>query len=199
MNGRHSIDKMDTINFLLTEVSLGLLGNNFFDIHGNSIESLNTLVSKCSSKSSQTTTSEVPLLKKIKLSESNFSLQKGRLVQKSKISNAEPYRKPDKLRRLSHSDMPANATPTVDIPLKPQCAKIRTRRSTCIGERSILINAVTQQPLPGTENKLMVLKPSAANASRPLQPLEKLQQDLKIGYFHFILDICMSKMNVRTK
>lgn len=180
MNGRHSVDKMDTINFLLTEVSLGLLGNNFFDIHGNRIESLNLLVSKCSSKNNLSTASEVPLLEKLKFSESNFSYEQGCLIQNSKPANCQPYNKPERLRRLSYSDMPANAMPLVDIPAKPQCAKIRTRRSTCIGDGAFLTSAAQQRSTP-VEKRIIAFKQPGLSVNQQLQPLEKLQHDLKIG------------------
>lgn len=182
MNGGPSIDKMDTINFLLTEVSLGLLGNQFFDINGNSIESLNLLVSKCAPKNNQSTASDVPLLKKLKLSESKLSQAKEFTVSKTKSINTQPYTKPDRLRRLSYSDIPADAAPPADN-VKPQCAKIRVRRSTCIGDKPILTSAPAQKP---TETKPMLSRPPGIRINQslqPPQPLEKLQRDLNIGNF----------------
>lgn len=178
MNGRPSIDKMDTINFLLTEVSLGLLGNNLFDINGNGVGSLNLLVSKCASKNNQNTSGAVPLLQKLKLNESNFSQATDCSVQKTKLSNSHPYKKPEKLRRLSHTGLLANLTPPVDIPAKPQSAKIRERRFTCIGDRSMLTSAASQKTL---DKKTIALKSLGMNINKTIPPLEKLQQDLNIG------------------
>lgn len=45
-----SLEKMDTVNFLLTEVSLELLGNTFYDVYGDKTNSLNYLVSRKSAK-----------------------------------------------------------------------------------------------------------------------------------------------------
>lgn len=183
MNGGPSIDKMDTINFLLTEVSLGLLGNQFFDINGNSIESLNLLVSKCASKNNQSTASDVPLLKKLKLSESKLSQAEGFTVPKPKSINTQPYTKPDRSRRLSHSDIPADAPPSAEIPAKPQCAKIRLRRSTCIGDRPVWTSTLAQTP---PETTPIQSKPTGIRINQSLQapqPLEKLQRDLNIGKF----------------
>lgn len=181
------VDKMDTINFLLTEVSLGLLGNDFFDIHGNSIVSLNLLVSKCSSQNDASTASDVPLLQKLKLSESNFSFEK------SKSANAQPYKKPEKLRRLSYSDMSANAMPPADIPAKPKCAKITTRRSTCIGDRLTggLTTSAAQQPSTTVSRKIAVFKAPGLGVNRSLQPLGILQRDLQIGNFLHISETRM--------
>lgn len=176
MNGcRHSTDKMDTINFLLTEVSLGLLGNSFFDIHGNNVKSLNLLVSKQSSQHIERTPGEVPLLKKLKLSEQHIA--KGIYAQKLKAAQFHPYKKPEKLRRLSHSDISStNAPPPVNIPAKPQSARIRERRSTCIGERPTAIALAPPKPVG---KQIVIIKPPGMNANRP--PLEILQRDLKIG------------------
>lgn len=173
MNGRPSIDKMDTINFLLTEVSLGLLGNNFFDINGNSVESLNLLVSKGSPKCSSSAASEVPLLQKLKLSE----LKVGS-VQKTKLAISQPYNKPEKLRRLSHSDIPANAKQPIAIAARQLSAKITARRSTCIGDRFLLPAA-----LPQKSSETIVLRPDGKNVLQANDTLAKLQQELKIGNF----------------
>lgn len=181
MNGRQSSDKMDTINFLLTEVSLGLLGNKFFDINGNNIESLNLLVTRNSPNKDNeppTTACENSLLKKLKLSAATLSSEKGNFVLKStKPIITHPYKKPERLRRLSHSDVPAHLERPVNIPAKPQCAQIMARRSTCIGDRHILSSSIVKNPL---ETKTLDLEASHVNVNRTL---EKLQRDLNIGNF----------------
>lgn len=45
MTNRLTTEKMDRINFLLTEVSLECLGNRFFDVYGDQSETLLQLVS----------------------------------------------------------------------------------------------------------------------------------------------------------
>lgn len=185
MNGcLQNTDKMDTINFLLTEVSLGLLGNSFFDIHGNSVKSLNLLVSKQLSHHIERTPGEVPLLKKLKLSERHIA--KGIYAQKLKAAHFHPYKKPEKLRRLSHSGISSsNAPPPVSIPAKPQSARIRERRSTCIGERPAANALAPPKPV---DKQIMTIKAPSMIGKRPHQPLEILQRDLKIGSFIRFLD-----------
>lgn len=191
MNGRLNVDKMDTINFLLTEVSLGLLGNDFFDIHGNCMDSLNTLVSKSSSKNIACPAGDAPLVHKLKLSESNL-LNTNK--HKSKTTNSEPYKKPDKLRRLSHSDMRPDQMLPADIPMKSQSAKIRARRSTCIGNRFHLVSENQKQS--STSDQFKVIRLPANGVVQPLVSLEGLQQELKIGMLrHVWLSFCKQKIN----
>lgn len=51
--GDLTLKEMDSINYLLTEVSLELLGNNFFNIFGENVDSINELLTGKENKQDQ--------------------------------------------------------------------------------------------------------------------------------------------------
>lgn len=125
---RLTIETMDRINFLLTEVSLECLGNNFFDIYGNQTESLLNLVSAESLRQKPAkSASESKLLKALHIDP--FKYENARKVQ---LTKAPVSRK----RRMSLSDKDKSKEiqrepESLLVPMNPpKSAKISNRRQT---------------------------------------------------------------------
>lgn len=127
---RLTIETMDQINFLLTEVSLECLGNKFYDIYGNQRDSLLNLISIKSLEQQKpaTSVSESKLLKALHIDPIKY--ENARKVQLPKLPVSRK-------RRMSLSD----TDKTTEIPCEPETllvpmmhppksAKISNRRQT---------------------------------------------------------------------
>lgn len=121
-----TIETMDKINFLITEVSLECLGNKFFDVYGNQAESLLRLISAGTLKPGTTDKDdETELWKSL-----TAPKKRARVTFGTKVSD-EPQRK----RRASFSNTNNEAEVSNDpesllVPMAPKAAKISNRRST---------------------------------------------------------------------
>lgn len=129
-----TIDKMDRINFLITEVSLECLGNKFFDIYGNQNQSLLSLVSFNTLKRSRTDSDSESDLWTALMNEKKPIIEKRTRAIENK-TKTEPKRK----RRASFSttNEPDTGNATNDpesllVPMTnaPKAAKVMQRRST---------------------------------------------------------------------
>lgn len=121
-----TLEKMDKINFLITEVSLECLGNKFFDIYGNQTNSLLRLISASSLKPEPTNNDD------------ESALWKALTVEKSKPIIPKTFKAPtvpERKRRASFSNPNIEPDTSNDpecllVPMAPKAAKIATRRST---------------------------------------------------------------------
>lgn len=131
-----TVDKMDKINFLLTEVSLECLGNKFFDIYGRQNRTLVGLVSSMTLKPPPRTVvdSESDLWKAL-------NIEKDGPIIKKRICKIEtPANERKRKRRASFSitnnetdtNNEANDPESLLVPMQntPKAAKITQRRST---------------------------------------------------------------------
>lgn len=125
---RLTLETMDRINFLLTEVSLECLGNKFFDIYGNQTDSLLNLVSAESLRPKPAkSASESKLLKALNIDP--FKYEHARKIQLPKPSASRK-------RRMSLSDKDKTKEiqrepESLLVPMHPpKSAKISNRRQT---------------------------------------------------------------------
>lgn len=121
-----TLEKMDKINFLITEVSLECMGNSFFDIYGNQTSSLIPLISASSLKPRATNADEQSALWKTMNKD-----QTRPFIPKTFKAPAVPARK----RRASFSNTnnepdTSNDPESLLVPMAPKAAKIANRRQT---------------------------------------------------------------------
>lgn len=127
-----TIEKMDKINFLITEVSLECLGNRFFDIYGKQANSLLNLISVNTLKPQSTILDNESDLRKSLTGEKKKIIIEKKELSKVNNNKNEPKRK----RRASFSTTnqegdTSNDPESLLMPMSvPKAAKISQRRST---------------------------------------------------------------------
>ncbi|XP_031623926.1 uncharacterized protein LOC116341156 [Contarinia nasturtii] len=138
-----TVEKMDKINFLLTEVSLECLGNKYFDVYGQQTSSLLGLIGINSMRPRSTNVdNESDLWKSLAIDNSN-PRKTPNLPTASSVTN-----KIDKKRRASFSMEANNESDTSNDPesllvpmvCAPKAAKIGNRRSTIAVQRKSTIS-----------------------------------------------------------
>lgn len=125
-----TVEAMNQINFLLTEVSLECLGNKFFDVYGNQTESLLQLISANTLKSEPTNAdTEKDLWKTLTIPKKRRNVTN---IVRPVINEPIVTRK----RRASFSDTNKNESDgnndneSLLVPMIPKTAKIAKRRQT---------------------------------------------------------------------
>lgn len=181
MNRSDDIERMDRINFLLTEVSLECLGNRFFDIYGDHHDGLLKLVSADSLQEKCTNADrDTELWQELDLDNYSFGPRKRNavLVQHKAVAAHSPRKRRASLSNKGDIDendpesllepmqkAPASAPKEYTPP-----AKINRRRATM--NVSQLLKQRRESPLFGPENwKLKGLS--------PLEMKEKIRNDIK--------------------
>lgn len=139
-----TIEKMDKINFLITEVSLECLGNKYFDIYGNQSDSLLRLISASSLKPgaidedresdlwTSLTATEVTKTSKTK-SVNRRQAASAAAAAAAAEAAANVNKKPMKRRAsfsIANETDAANDPESLLVPMAPKAAKISNRRST---------------------------------------------------------------------
>lgn len=110
---RLTIEKMDRINFLLTEVSLECLGNKFYDIYGDQTETLLNLVSTKSLRCKPSADAKnSKLLRAVDIDPNEFE----RRVKLESLKTKQRQRK----RRMSLSDKDNETFAVPQVVSKPQ-------------------------------------------------------------------------------
>lgn len=173
-----TIEKMDRINFLITEVSLECLGNKFFDIYGNQADSLLHLISANSLKAERTDVDDESSLWK-----SLTTKKKKKIIvpiEKKILPNIVTNE--SRKRRASFSNTneepdTSNDPESLLVPMAPKAAKIMNRRST------IAIQAVAkgrkQVTLPpGPKSRKKIIEAALAKKAQ-LQAQAQAQAQLQ--------------------
>lgn len=163
-----TIETMDRINFLLTEVSLECLGNKFFDIYGNQTDSLLNLISAESLRQKPSkSASESKLLKALNID--SFKYDNARKVQLPKLPVSRKRRM-----SLSDKDKPKEIQlepETLLVPMNPpKSAKISNRRQT------INVSQPQAVPMRFREPNKFVNRPSKSLTAAELK--HQLKRDI---------------------
>lgn len=146
-----TLEKMDKINFLITEVSLECLGNGFFDIYGEKCPSLLGLISANTLRPKPTNLdNESDLASALAID----SIPSNNLNQTSKSDETHDRKK--KKRRAScsieiNNEMDVSADPeSLLVPMAyiPKAAKIANRRSTIAVQRKLTTFISPPKPQP---------------------------------------------------
>ena len=176
-----TVEKMDLINFLLTEVSLELLGNTFFDVFGQKSNGLNHLLSMKSAKVPEGYSERTSdLLNTLGLS--IFDLNEDDFSESDEPNGPEQPKKP---RRLTESKSTGETvTKEVEqesllIPLRKTSAptQIRHRRKTVVDTR------------PTLKRQHVETGPSALHASKrpntpnvvPKKKIDQMKHRVELG------------------
>lgn len=128
-----TIEKMDKINFLVTEVSLECLGNKFFDVYGNQNSSLLGLISYNSLRKPSTEPESDTALWKSLTAERQQPIIEQRIQSVEKAVSNEPRRKRRASCSITNNEPDTSDDPEsllVPMPVAPKAAKIMQRRST---------------------------------------------------------------------
>lgn len=123
-----TVETMNTINFLLTEVSLECLGNKFFDVYGNQADSLLRLISANTLKPESTDAdTETELWKSL-----TATKKKPKITFKPIVpTKAVGIRKRRASFSITNNDADGSNDPeSLLVPMIPKAAKIANRRST---------------------------------------------------------------------
>lgn len=186
-----TIEKMDQINFLITEVSLECLGNKFFDVYGNQADSLLRLISVNSLKSKPTDTDDESdlwnSLTATKVSQTTKAKSGNRqaAAMAAATAAAAVTPKPNKkqLKRRASFSITNNESDDPEsllVPMAPKAAKIANRRSTI----SVQVLKARNKPVSGTANSVPMQMKTRRQGSAPLQSnhgksIADIKQDLK--------------------
>lgn len=193
-----TLEKMDKINFLITEVSLECLGNKFFDIYGNQANSLLKLISASSLRAESTNCDE------------ETALWKALTAEKVKPTITKTFKQPivvpERKRRASFSNADneqesSNDPESLLVPLAPKAAKIARRRSTISvqlankgGRRPMAISS-TQ---PFLVHKQQTFDAPPRHSGSVTDIMRNLKRDIdarKFRKFHILLTIVNKMVN----
>lgn len=173
-----TIETMDKINFMITEVSLECLGNKFFDIYGNQASSLLRLISVNSLKSERTDADDESDLWKSLTTEKKKKI----IVPVEKIvPSVVPQISISRKRRASFSNTnndvdTSNDPESLLVPMPPKAAKIMNRRST-IAIQAVVKNRKHATIPPGPKSRKKIIEAALAREAiaREAQSQAQLQ------------------------
>lgn len=172
-----TIEKMDKINFLITEVSLECLGNKYFDIYGNQSDSLLRLISANSLKPgaidedkesdlwTSLTATEVTKTNKVKSVNRRQAAAAARAAAAEAVANVN--KKPLKRRAsfsIANETDAANEPESLLVPMAPKAAKISNRRSTI----SVQLAKSRNRTIPIAINSIPIPMPTRIRRSIPV-------------------------------
>lgn len=173
-------EKMDRINYLITEVSLECLGNKFFDINGDKVDTLYQMINRKPIKSPESDTHSALWL--------SISTEKLKLAKKH-----EKPRKETNKRRASFSETKpepdtdtSNDPESLLIPIPKKAAKIANRRQT------ISVQHMKAKQLQLPQHK--IFRQQVTNPNQPIQRKittvadikNSLKEDINARKFDFI-------------
>lgn len=177
-----TIEKMDRINFLITEVSLECLGNKFFDIYGNKTNSLLGLISVNTLKTEPTAEDcETDLWKSLTAEKKKIIVEKKILSQDSQVTN-EPRQKRRASFTITNNEPDTSNDPeSLLVPMTiPKAAKISMRRST-ISVQMAKQRKLSMPPQPTKSRKHAQIqhKQQPDTAERKQRTIPEIKQNLK--------------------
>lgn len=174
-----TIEKMDRINFLITEVSLECLGNKFFDIYGKQTNSLLGLISLNSLSATNGTSSDSEsdlwssLTTERKSTNNNWTRpNKQRIVNKSAQGRK---RRASISTTNNETDDPESLL--VPMPSAPKAAKISNRRSTiAVQVAKNRKSPATAQPTATNQHRKLTKSAQSTNSRQQLVNNRKLAE-----------------------
>lgn len=187
-----TIEKMDKINFLITEVSLECLGNKYFDIYGNQTDSLLRLISINSLKPGvidsdnetdlwkSLTAPEVTRTSKAK-SVHRRTVAAGAVVEAGARVNEKPSKRRASFSIANNEADSAHDPESLLVPMAPKAAKIANRRSTI----SVQLAKTRNRIMPNATNFAPVhtkIRRSITTSESPqynVKSVAEIKQDLK--------------------
>lgn len=176
-----TIEKMDKINFLITEVSLECLGNKYFDIYGNQSDSLLRLISFNSLKPGaidsdndtdlwkSLTATEVPKISKTKALNRRMAAVAAAAEAAANVNKKQPKRRAS-FSIANETDI-AHDPESLLVPMAPKAAKIMNRRSTI----SVQLAKTRNKTIPIATNFV----PMRTKPRRSITTHEIVQQSVK--------------------
>lgn len=192
-----TIEKMDKINFLITEVSLECLGNKFFDIYGKQNKSLLGLISVNTLKRDRTTDTESDLWTSLTTEKKPTIQKRIHINVKSDVVDEEPRRKRRASFSTTNNELDTSNDPEellVPMTIAPKAAKIAQRRSTI----SVQQPAKNRKPTTVTAHKIrksdqsllnpkqVTPKPYSAKIAEVKQNLKRDINIRKLFFFFFL-------------
>lgn len=179
-----TIEKMDKINFLLTEVSLECLGNKFFDIYGKQADTLLHLISAKTLESSSTSLdSESDLWKALTAEKEPIIIPKKIHIPRQHVNGSDLKRKRRASCSIANSDPDTSNDPEsllVPMACAPKAAKISSRRST------ISVQQIAKHRKQSQQSEHKKLPPQSQNSqlqTKPLLPTDTIAESTIIENF----------------
>lgn len=180
-------EKMDLINFLLTEVSLELLGNKFYDVYGTEHDSLNHMLSMQSVKQTKNYDEKsCQLLNALKMS--IFDIREDESLPPAATKPGSRKRRASATEVLDKTPVTPETCPILDPEslLVPMVApnkragtagKISRRRFTCLEGRKTTATTTIQPPRPLLPAVSALRTPAAEKKPSPKAVAETSELD----------------------
>lgn len=190
-----TIESMDRMNFLITDVTLECLGNKFFDVYGTQVDSLFRLISSNTLKVKPTDVDQesdlcqsltaVDAPKRIKVKNLHRQAIAAAAAAQAQAEAAAKLPKTKQPKRRASFSMVNNETDTANdpesllMPMAPKAAKIANRRSTISVQ---LAKARTKKPIVIADDlekvQIKTRKHTSDGAQSNVKPIADIRKTL---------------------